>query len=289
MIQRRAGSSRREFASATAMVVPRHVLGGSGYRAPSDTLRIAGIGVGGMGRRYLQGCESERIVALCDVDHDFAAKVFRKYPQATTYKDWRKLMDREKEFDAVVIATPDHNHALITLAALKRGKAVYCAKPLTHTIHEARLVREAARKAGTATQTSVQSAASEEACSTAEVLMSGVIGGIREVHVWCDHPLYPAGQVRPSDSAGRAQGDGLGPVARAGRIPTVLSRLSSMDLAVVVGLWDGDRRRHDVARAACLLPAAEAGLRRRRFTAAEARCTAACSRWTRRGKRRCRR
>ena len=198
----RDGSSRRQFAAVAAMVVPRHVLGGAGHVAPSDTLRIAGIGVGGMGRRYLQGCEGERIVALCDVDHDFAAKVFRKYPQASVYQDWRRLMDREKDFDAVIVATPDHHHALITLAALKRGKAVYCAKPLTHTIHEARQVGDAARKAGVATQTSVQSAASEEACSTAELLMSGVLGGITEVHVWCDHPLYPAGQVRPLTSPG---------------------------------------------------------------------------------------
>jgi predicted dehydrogenase len=197
MPDQESGTSRRAFAATAAMIVPRHVLGGVGYQAPSDTLRIAGIGVGGMGRRYLQGCAGERVVALCDVDHDFAAKVFRKYPQAAVFQDWRKLMDREKEFDAVIVATPDHNHALITLAALKRGKAVYCAKPLTHTIHEARLVRDAARKAGVATQTSVQSAANEDACSTAEVLASGAIGAITEVHVWCDHPLYPAGQVRP--------------------------------------------------------------------------------------------
>ncbi len=194
------GSSRRAFASAAAMIVPRNVLGGAGYQAPSDTLRIAGVGVGGMGRRYLQGCGSERIVALCDVDHDFAAKVFRKYPQAAVYQDWRKLMDRDKDFDAIIVATPDHTHALVTQAALTRSKPVYCAKPLTHTLHEARLVREAARKAGVATQTSVQSASSEEACGTAELLLSGVLGGITEVHVWCDHPLYPAGQVRPAQT-----------------------------------------------------------------------------------------
>lgn len=193
--------SRRTFAAqSAALVVPRHVLGGAGYRAPSDTLRIAGIGVGGMGRRYLKGCESERIVALCDVDHDFAAKVFRKYPQASVHKDWRRLMDRHTEFDAVIVATPDHSHAQITLAALERGKPVYCAKPLTHTIGEARRVAQAAAKAGVATQTSVQSAASEEACSTAELLLSGILGPISEVHVWCDHPLYPAGQRRPDHS-----------------------------------------------------------------------------------------
>jgi predicted dehydrogenase len=153
-----------------------------------------------MGRRYLQGCESERIVALCDVDFDFAAKVFKRYPQAAVYQDWRQLMDKEKEFDALIVATPDHNHALITLAALARNKPVYCAKPLTHSIGEVRRVAAAAAKAGVATQTSVQSAASEDACSTKELLRSGVLGAIREVHVWCDHPLYPAGQVRPKET-----------------------------------------------------------------------------------------
>jgi predicted dehydrogenase len=184
-----------------ALAAPRAVLGGRGYQPPSDTLAIAGIGVGGMGRRYLQACESERIVALCDVDHEFAAKVFRRYPKATVYRDWRALLDKEKNIDAVIVGTPDHSHALITLAALERGKHVYCAKPLTHTIGEARRVAGAARAAKTATQTSVQSCASDEACRITELLMSGAIGGVREVHVWCDHPLYPAGQVRPADSA----------------------------------------------------------------------------------------
>jgi predicted dehydrogenase len=200
MCDRVEGSSRRAFASAAALAVPATVLGGAGRKAPGDSLRIAAVGVGGMGRRYIQGCASERIVALCDVDHDLAAKVFNKYAQAAVFRDWRRMMDREKEFDAVIVATPDHHHAAVTLAALKLGKAVYCAKPLTHTLHELRLVREAARKAGTATQTSVQSAAGDAACTTAEYLMSGVIGHITEIHVWCDHPLYPAGQVRPSQT-----------------------------------------------------------------------------------------
>lgn len=192
------GPTRRSFATApAAFIVPRHVLGGAAYQPPSDTLRIAGIGVGGMGRRYLQGCESERIVALCDVDPGFAAKVFKRYSQATVYRDWRRLMDKPNDFDAVIVGTPDHSHALITLAALSHKKPVYCAKPLTHTIPEARKVATAALDAGVATQTSVQSAASDDACSTAEILLSGALGPIREVHIWCDHPLYPAGQRRP--------------------------------------------------------------------------------------------
>lgn len=197
-----AGPTRRALAAAgvAALVVPRHVLGGPGHQAPSDTLRIAGIGVGGMGRRYLQGVD-QQVVALCDVDHSFAAPVFRKYPDARIYRDFRQMFDKEeKNIDAVIVATPDHNHAIITMRALRAGKHVYCAKPLTHTLFEARQIGAQAREAKVATQMSVQSCASDDALSTAELLLAGVIGPVHEVHVWCNHPLYPAGLVRPSDA-----------------------------------------------------------------------------------------
>lgn len=192
--------SRRELSAALgAVIVPRHVLG-QGRQAPSDTLRIAAVGVGGMGRRYVQACESEQIVALCDVDHSFAAPVFRRYPKARVYRDFRQMFDREeKNIDAVIVATPDHSHALITMRVLGMRKHVYCAKPLTHTISEAGRVADAARAAKVATQMSVQSCASEGACGTAEILLSGAIGPVREVHVWTDHPVYPAARVRPKD------------------------------------------------------------------------------------------
>ncbi|HZT36487.1 MAG TPA: Gfo/Idh/MocA family oxidoreductase [Bryobacteraceae bacterium] len=193
------GCTRRALLpGAAAMIVPRHVLGGQGRQAPSDTLNIAGVGVGGMGRRYLQNCESERIVALCDVDHGFAANVFRRYPKAKVYRDFREMLDKEKAIDAVVIATPDHNHAIVQMAALRMGKHVYSAKPLTRTLYELRAVANAAREAKVATQMSVQTCASDEAQSVAEILLSGAIGPVSEVHVWCDHPLYPAGQQRPT-------------------------------------------------------------------------------------------
>lgn len=140
--------TRRTITGAAlgALLVPRHVLG-QGQQAPSDTLRIAGIGVGGMGRRYIQGCASERIEVLCDVDQSFAAPVFRKYPGARVYSDYRVMFEKEdKNIDAVIVATPDHNHAVITMEALRRGKHVYCAKPLTHTVHEARAICAAAAK-----------------------------------------------------------------------------------------------------------------------------------------------
>src|SRR5262245_15548602 len=121
--------SRRELAAAgvSALIVPRHVLG-QGRQAPSDTLQIAAVGVGGMGRRYVQACESQRIVALCDVDQSFAAPVFRRYPNARVYRDFRQMFDKEdKNIDAVIVATPDHSHAMITLRALGMRKHVYCA------------------------------------------------------------------------------------------------------------------------------------------------------------------
>ncbi len=193
------GLTRRALIpGAAALFVPRHVLGGRDYQAPSDTLNIAGVGVAGMGRRYLQNCESERIIALCDVDHGFAAKVFRRYPKAKVYRDFREMLDKEKSIDAVVVATPDHNHAMVQMAALRMHKHVYSAKPLTHTLYEAHTVANAAREAKVATQMSVQSMASDEAQTTAEILLSGAIGPVTEVHIWCDHPLYPAGQRRPA-------------------------------------------------------------------------------------------
>lgn len=184
-----------------ALIVPRHVLGGTGYQAPSDTLRIAAIGVGGMGRRYIAGCNSERIEVLCDIDHSFAAPVFETYPHARVYSGFRQMLEKEeKNIDAVIVATPDHSHACITMQALKLRKPVYCAKPLTHTVHEARAISNAAREAKVATQMSVQSCASDDALSTAEILLSGVIGQVREVHVWTPHPIYPAAEQRPLDT-----------------------------------------------------------------------------------------
>lgn len=114
--------SRREFLKATTVasafvIVPRHVLGGPAHTPPSEKLNIAGIGVGGMGGSNLRQCESENIVALCDVDSNYAAKTFKRYPKAKVYKDYRVMFDKQKDFDAVVIATPDHTHAVITMAA----------------------------------------------------------------------------------------------------------------------------------------------------------------------------
>ena len=129
--------SRRKFMAGSALavfsfhIVPNHVLGSN---APSNRLNIAGIGVGGMGQSNLRQCESENIVALCDVDSNYAEKTFERYPEAKVYTDYRLMFDKQKDIDAVVIATPDHTHAVITMEAMKRGKHVFCQKPLTHSV-----------------------------------------------------------------------------------------------------------------------------------------------------------
>ena len=155
-----------------------------------------------MGQHYLAGCKGERVVALCDLDHNLAAKVFAAYPDATRYDDFRQMFDKEaNHFDALIIGTPDHTHAVILMAAMQLGKHVYCAKPVTHTIGEARTVRQTVQKAkGIITKTSVQSSGTEDARSTTELLTSGVIGPVRELHIWCDHPIYPCALARPGET-----------------------------------------------------------------------------------------
>jgi hypothetical protein len=153
-----------------------------------------------MGGGYLRNCESENIVALADVDHDFAAKTFARYPKAKTYMDFRVMLEKENGIDAVVIGTPDHTHAVVAMAAIRLGKHVYCAKPLCRTVHEVREVTRAAREAKVATQMSTQSAASEAACATAEMLASGIIGQVREVHMSSDRPIWPQGLARPAET-----------------------------------------------------------------------------------------
>src|SRR5512135_2014060 len=137
---------RRTFlASAAAVtagftIVPRHVLGGQGVTAPSDKLNIAAVGVGGMGKNNVKNCADETIVALCDVDSSLAEPVFALYPNAKKYKDYRVMLDEMPTIDAVIVATPDHSHAVVAMAAMEKKKHVYVQKPLTHSVSEARLL-----------------------------------------------------------------------------------------------------------------------------------------------------
>jgi len=204
--------SRREFAKGAAAaaaftVVPARVLGLGGEKAPSEQLRIAGIGVGGQGSGDLGAVSSERIVALCDVDWAHAAGTFGRYPQARRYKDFRQMLEEDKDIDAVVVATPDHIHAVASMAAIRRGKHVYCEKPLTHSVFEARKVAEAAREKKVATQMGNQGQASEETRRLCEFVWDGAIGKVREAHIWTDRPsqglfneYWPQGVDRPKDT-----------------------------------------------------------------------------------------
>jgi predicted dehydrogenase len=210
--KQRGGISRRDFISSSAItaasltIVPRYVLGGSGNVPPSEKLNIAGIGVGGQGRWDLDNVSSENIVALCDVDWERAADTFKHYPKARRYRDFRKMLEKEKNIDAVVVATPDHNHAVASMAAIKMGKHVYCEKPLTRTVFEARAIAKAAREAGVATQMGNQGMAFEGNRLINEWLWDGAIGPVREVHAWSDRPthngqlFWAQGVDRPKDT-----------------------------------------------------------------------------------------
>jgi predicted dehydrogenase len=167
-------------------------------RGASDRLRIAAAGIGGMGANYIAGCATEDIVALCDVDDAKAAPVFDKYPRAARFRDFRRMLDRAAAFDAVIVGTPDHTHAAIALAAMQLGKHVYCAKPMTRTIAEARRLAWQAQERKLATQMSVQSSMSPKACQTIDWIRAGVAGQVREVHVWSDRPVWPQAAERPA-------------------------------------------------------------------------------------------
>ena len=199
-------TTRRHFLQTTAVVasafavVPRQVLGGSD--APSNKLNIAGIGIGGMGGQNLKQCAAENIVALCDVDQSYAAKTFQAYPNAKAYGDYRVMLEKQKDIDAVIVATPDHSHAVIALAAIRAGKHVYVQKPMTHSLHEARLLTEAARAQKVATQMGNQGHSGDGTRLVCEWIRSGAIGSVREVHAWTNRPVWPQGVEveRPKDT-----------------------------------------------------------------------------------------
>ena len=192
--------NRRHFLAGTAItaaatVVPRHVLGGAGNIAPSEKLNIAGIGVGGMGASNLRQLESENIVALCDVDHEYAAKTYKRYPKARIYTDYRKMLDKQSNIDAVVIATPDHTHAVIAAEAMRRRKHVYCQKPLTHDVYESRTLAKIAKESGVTTQMGTQGHSGEGARLICEWIWDGAIGQVTDVDAWCSLSYYPFGHA----------------------------------------------------------------------------------------------
>ncbi len=204
-------SGRREFIKKTAivaagfMIVPRHVLGGKGFIAPSDKLRIAGVGVGGKGESDIMSFYKSGkadIAFLCDVDDRRAANSIKAFPKAKYYKDWREMLDKEsKNFDAVSVSTPDHNHAVTTLAAMQLGKHVYVQKPLTHDIYEARVLTDAAKKYKVVTQMGNQGASGDGVRQLMEWYKAGTIGDVHTVYTWTDRPVWPQGISWPAQKS----------------------------------------------------------------------------------------
>jgi hypothetical protein len=198
---------RRSFlktAAATALgiqIVPRHVLGGDGHTPPSERLNLASIGVGGMGGSDIGSFAAGPVnmIAMCDVHEGNLKAAAGRFPAAKTFTDWRELLDQmDRKIDAVSVSTPDHMHAPISMSAIHRGKHVYCQKPLAHTVHEARQITAAARKAKVVTQMGIQIHSSIEYRMASALIQAGVIGRIKEVHSWSDRPCWPQGGSRPT-------------------------------------------------------------------------------------------
>jgi predicted dehydrogenase len=199
--------SRKEFLRNSAIVggvffiVPRHVLG-RGYIAPSDKLNIAGIGVGGKGASDLaEFAKSPRvnIVALCDVDDRESVKSRENFHRANYYNDFREMLEKEKNnIDACSISTPDHTHAVATLAAMQLGKHVYTQKPLTHDIYEARILAQAAKKYKVVTQMGNQGGSGDGVRKAKEMVDAGMIGKVYEAQAWTNRPVWPQGQATPT-------------------------------------------------------------------------------------------
>lgn len=191
----RSRSSRRQFLRTSAqaglalgIVQPWFNL--LSQSQPSQRLNLAAVGIGGRGADDLAELQSENIVALCDVDWKLAAPVFKRYPNAKPYRDFREMLDKERHLDGVVIATPDHTHAVVSAAAMRHGKAVYCEKPLTRTVFEARSLSKLAAEKKVATQMGNQGMAFDGNRQIKEWLADGAIGKVREAHVWSDRPTH---------------------------------------------------------------------------------------------------
>jgi len=216
-----SGISRRAFVEGVAgaaglLIVPRHVLGGPGYQAPSDTVNIATVGyVHGMGTSNTNACAKENIVTLCDVDESDAAMekirrsktpILERFPNAARHRDFRVMLEKQKDIDAVIVATPDHTHAVIAMAAMQLGKHVYVQKPLTRTVSEARALTEAARRYKVVTQMGNQGRSGEGVRLIEEWISDGAIGKVTEVHCWTNRPIWPQGMDRPTDTPAPPKG-----------------------------------------------------------------------------------
>src|ERR1051325_10054574 len=229
---RKMDVSRRDFlgaAAATAVftIVPRYVLGGPKFVAPSEKVNVAIIGAGGQGRtnaRALFGESDAQVMAVCDVaevtnlepfyykgkggrkaviaeaEKHYQEKGGKKDFKCAEYEDFREMLDKEKAIDAILCATPDHNHAIVSITAMKMGKHVYCEKPLTHNVWEAREVAKVAKETGVATQMGNHGHSGEGIRQTCEWIWDGAIGAVHEVNAWSDAGGWTTGKGRPQDT-----------------------------------------------------------------------------------------
>jgi|AGTN01.1.fsa_nt_gi Predicted dehydrogenases and related proteins len=204
MATRRTFIKNTLFTVTGLTILPSYVVSGvkrnEVFKAPSDTLNIAGIGIGGKGHPNLVGMNTENIIGLCDVDWKYADNCFKEFPKAKRYKDWRRMFDEiGKDIDGIMISTPDHTHAIIAATALTMDKHVYCQKPLTHSIYESRLLTKLAEKHKVATQMGNQGNSGDGVRQLCEWIWNGEIGEVKEVHAWTNRPIWPQGLQRPTE------------------------------------------------------------------------------------------
>ncbi|WPP50099.1 Gfo/Idh/MocA family protein [Catalinimonas niigatensis] len=209
-------NSRRTFIkngtiASSFFLVPRHVLGGIGYTAPSDQLNLAAIGAGGKGASDIRNASvkgRERIVALCDVDFSgSASNSVKAFPKAKLYADYREMLEKEKDIDAVTISTPDHVHGPAAAFAMERGKHVYVQKPMTHNIREARMLTEMARENKIVSQMGNQGGSNPLLGMVQKWVDSGKLGKISKVQIWTNRPVWPQGNAMPKPDASQKPKD----------------------------------------------------------------------------------
>ncbi|HXJ73544.1 MAG TPA: Gfo/Idh/MocA family oxidoreductase, partial [Candidatus Dormibacteraeota bacterium] len=197
--------TRRRFIYSTTLAGVTLVTGPTFAASPrklsaNDKLNIGAVGCGGKGGGDIRCCSTENIIALCDVNENATAKAREEFPKAKVYKDYREMLEKEKSLDAIDVATPDHMHAPIAAMAIKMGKHVYCQKPLTHDVYEARVLRDLAKKHKVATQMGNQGSASDGLRRAVEVVQSGIIGSVHNAYVWTNRPIWKQGLDRPAGS-----------------------------------------------------------------------------------------
>lgn len=187
--------NRREFLAAAASSFAFTYIPNRAWGA-NDRFYVAGIGVGGKGAGEVKDVTRAggTFVALCDVDEARAEKTLKSFPEAKRYKDFRVMLEKEKGIDAVTVSTPDHTHAIASVMAMSLGKHVYCQKPLTHSIYEARVMAQAAKYFKVQTQMGNQAHAGEPIRRAVELVRAGIIGPVRQVHAWTNRPIWPQGQ-----------------------------------------------------------------------------------------------